>query len=76
MWKYPNIALVMEDGPISSLDLCLLKELPKIPRIVVGAQVALALHFLHSMSVIRRGLNTSKILMWSLSLGKLVNCKL
>ena len=77
--KYPNIALVMEDGPMGSLDLCLLKELPEVPRIIVyriGTQIASALRFLHSIPVIHRGLNTSKVLIYSLSLDNLVNCKL
>ena len=77
--KYPNIALVMEDSPVGSLDLCLLKELHKVSRIVVyriAAQVASALRFLHSIPVIYRSLTTSKVLIWSLSLDDVINCKL
>ena len=77
--KYPNIALVMEDSPVGSLDSCLLKELHKVSRIVVyriAAQVASALRFLHSIPVIYRSLTTSKVLIWSLSLDDMVNCKL
>ena len=77
--KYPNLALVMEDGPMGSLDSCLLKELLEVPRIVVyriAAQIASALCFLHSIPVIYRGLTTSKVLVWSLSLDDLINCKL
>ena len=77
--KYPNIALVMEDGPMGSLDSCILKELHDVPRIVVyriAAQITSALHFLHSMSVIHHGLTISNVLVWSLSLDDLVNCKL
>ena len=77
--KYPNIALVMEDGPMGSLDSCILKELYDVPRVVVyriAAQIASALHFLHSMSVIHHGLTISNVLIWSLSLDDLVNCKL
>ena len=77
--KYPNLALVMEDGPMGSLDSCLLKELREVPRIVVyriAAQITSALRFLHSIPVIYRGLTTSNILVWSLSLDDLVNCKL
>ena len=76
---YPKIALVMEDGPIGSLDSCLLKELVEVSRIVVyriAAQLASALRFLHSIPIIYRRLTTSKILVWSLSLNNLVNCKL
>ena len=77
--KYPNMALVMEDGPMASLDTCLLKELPEVPRVVVyriAAQIASALRFLHSIPIIYRHLTTSNILVWSLSLDNLVNCKL
>ena len=77
--RYPNIALVMEDGPIGSLDTCLLKELVEISRIVVyriAAQLASAIRFLHSIPVIYRRLTTSKILVWSLISDNLVNCKL
>ena len=77
--KYPNIALVMEDSPVGSLDSCLLKELHKVSRIVVyriAAQVASALCFLHSIPLIYRSLNSSKVLIWSLSLDDMINCKL
>ena len=77
--KYPNMALVMEDGPMGSLDTCLLKELLKVPRIVVyriATQIVSALRFLHSIPIIYRHLTTSNILVWSLSLDDLVNCKL
>ena len=77
--KYPNLALVMEDGPMGSLDTCLLKELLEVPRIVVyriAAQIASALRFLHSIPIIYRHLTTSNVLVWSLSLDELVNCKL
>ena len=77
--KYPSLALVMEDGPIGSLDSCLLKELLEVSRIVVyriAAQIASALRFLHSIPVIYRDLTTSKVLVWSLSLDDLINCKL
>ena len=79
MCKRPHVALVMEDSPMGSLDLCLLKELPEVPRIIVyriGAQIASALRFLHSIPLIYRCLNSSKVLIWSLSLDNLVNCKL
>ena len=77
--KYPDIALVMEDGPMGSLDSCMLKELHDVPRIVVyriAAQIASALRFLHSVSVLHHGLTINNVLVWSLSLDDLVNCKL
>ena len=77
--RYPNVAFVMENTPMGSLDSCLLKELRDVPRIVVyriAAQIASALRFLHSIPIIYRGLTTSKVLVWSLSLDDLVNCKL
>ena len=77
--RYPDIALVMEDSPEGSLDLCLLKELQNVSRIVVHrivAQVASALRALHSIPIIYRNLTTSKVLIWSLSLDDFINCKL
>jgi len=77
--KYPNIALVMEDGPMGSLYSCLLRELLEVPRIVVyriAAQIASALRFLHSIPLIYRSLTTRKVLVWSINLNNLVNCKL
>ena len=77
--KYPNVALVMEDSPMGSLDSYLLKELHNASRIVmfrIAAQVASALDFLHSIPVIYRSLTSSRILLWSLSLDDMVNCKL
>ena len=79
MCKYPNVALVMEDCPVGSLDSYVLKELHNVSRIVVfriAAQIASALHFLHSIPVIYRGLSADKVLIWSLSLDDIVNCKL
>ena len=77
--KYPNFALVMEACPMGSLDSCLLKELCEVPRIVVyriATQIASALCFLHSNSIMYCNLTTTKVLVWSLSLDDLVNCKL
>ena len=76
--KYPNIALVMEDGLMGSLGSCLLKEPLEVPRIVVyriARQVASALDFLHSIPIIYRNLTVNKILIWSLGLDD-INCKL
>ena len=77
--RYPHIALVMENSPEGSLDLCLFKELQNVSRIVVyriAAQIASALRALHSIPVIYRNLTASKILIWSLSLDDFINCKL
>ena len=77
--KYPNVALVMEDCLVGSLDSYVLKELHSVSRIVVfriAAQIASALHFLHSIPVIYRDLSADKVLIWSLSLDHMVNCKL
>ena len=76
---YPNLMLVMEDGPLGTLDMCLLKEKPSVPRIVVyriAAQITSALRFLHTIPIIYRHLTTTRVLMWSLGMDELINCKL
>ena len=77
--KYPNMGLVMEDSRLGSLESCLLKDLMKVSKVVVyriAAQIASALHFLHTIPVIYRNLTISRVLIWSLSLDDMVNCKL
>ena len=77
--NYPNVTLVMEDGPLGTLDMCLLKERLPVSRIVVyriAAQVTSALRFLHTIPVIYRHLTSTRVLMWSLCLDNLINCKL
>ena len=69
----------MEDGPLGTLDMCLLKEKSSVSRIVVyriAAQIASALRFLHTIPIIYRHLTTTRVLMWSLSMDELTNCKL
>ena len=76
---YPNLTLVLEDGPLGTLDVCFMKEVSPVPRIVVyriAAQIASALRFLHTIPIIYRHLTTTRVLMWSLSMDELVNCKL
>ena len=76
---YPNLTLVIEDGPLGTLDMCLLKEKSPVPRIVVyriAAQITSALHFLHTIPIIYRHLTATRVLMWSLSMDELINCKL
>ena len=77
--KYPNVALVMEDSQLGSLESCLLKDLEEVSKVVVyriATQIASALHFLHTIPVIYRNLTISRVLIWSLSLNDMVNCKL
>ena len=77
--SYPNLTLVIEDGPLGTLDMCFMKEVSPVPRIVVyriAAQIASALRFLHTIPIIYRHLTTTRVLMWSLSMDELVNCKL
>ena len=77
--KYPNVALVMEDSQLGSLESCLLKDLEEVSKVVVyriATQIALALHFLHTIPVIYCNLTISSVLIWSLSLNDMVNCKL
>jgi len=76
---YPNLTLVMEDGPLGTLEMCLFKERSPVPRIVVyriAAQITSALRFLHTIPIIYRHLTATRVLMWSLSMDELINCKL
>ena len=75
----PTMSLVLEDAPEGSLQTPLLKEQRAFSRIVlyrVAIQVASALRFLHSINVIYRDLKADNVLLWSLSLDHLINCKL
>ena len=41
----------------------------------IAIQVASAVHYLHNINIIHRDLNLNKVLLWSLSLKHLINCK-
>ena len=75
----PTMALVLEEAPKGSLQSPLLREQRAFSRIVlyrIGIQVASALRFLHSINIIFRDLKADNVLLWSLSLDHLINCKL
>ena len=76
---FPQPCLVMEEAPMGSLEGPLIKHKVPISRIVLfrmAAQIASALKHLHSLSYIYRDLKASNVLLWSLSMDQLVNCKL
>ena len=76
---FPQPRLVMEEAPMGSLEGPLIKHKVPISRIVLfrmAAQIASALKHLHSLSYIYRDLKASNILLWSLSMEQLINCKL
>ena len=78
---HPNMALVMEEAPMGSLQKHLMgtKDKVLIHRLVIhrmAAQVAAALHFLHSTGIIFRDLKAANVLLWSLSPNSLCHCKL
>ena len=75
---HPMMALVLEEAPMGSLQKHLKYKVP-IHRLVIhrmAAQVAAALHFLHSTGIIFRDLKAANVLLWSLSPDSLCHCKL
>ena len=74
----PKPALVMEVAPMGSLDKHL-KRRKQISRVVlfrITTQIASALECLHKLSLIYRDLKSANVLLWSLGLDDLINCKL
>ena len=76
---FPQPCLVMEEAPLGSLDRPLINHGTPISRVVLfklASQIASALKFLHGLSFIYRGLKASNVLLWSLDMDHIVNCKL
>ncbi|XP_065920042.1 leucine-rich repeat serine/threonine-protein kinase 2-like [Dysidea avara] len=74
----PTISLVLEDAPQGTLQVPLLSEQFAFSRIMIyriAIQVASALQYLHSSNISFHDLRASNVLLWSLSLDHLVNCK-
>ena len=75
----PQPCLITEKVPFGSLDEPLIKHGAAISRVVLfklSSQVASALRFLHSNSFIYRNLKAANVLLWSLDMDHIVNCKL
>ena len=76
---FPQPCLVMEEAPLGSLDGPLIKHAKPISRVVLfklASQIASALKFLHGLSFIYRDLKAANVLLWSLDMDHIVNCKL
>ena len=76
---FPQPCLVMEEAPLGSLDGPLIKHAKPISRVVLfklASQIASALKFLHGLSFIYRDLKAANVLLWSLDMNHIVNCKL
>ena len=74
----PTMLLVLEEAPEGSLQSFLLGDQRVFSRIVlhrITIQVASALHFLHSINIVFQDLKADNVLLWSLSLDHLINCK-
>ena len=69
----------MEEALLGTLDGSLIKYSVSISRVVLFkllSQIASALRFLHSLSFIYRELEAGNVLLWSLGMDHIVNCKL
>ena len=69
---HPTMLLVLEEAPLGSLQIPLLREQWPFSRIVlhrIAIQVASALCFLHSINIIWRDVQVDNVLLWSLSTG-------
>ena len=76
---HPRIAIVMERAPENSLEWPLVTQKNPIHRITlfrIAAQVAAALKFLHSKTILFRDLKASNVLLWTLDSQSLCHCKL
>ena len=76
---FPQPSLVTEEAPLGSLDGPLIKHSAPISRVVLfklASQIASALKFLHGLSFIYRNLKAANVLLWSLDINHIVNCKL
>ena len=76
--ELPHLALVLEYAPGGTLKTPLVKSSKPLPRILLfrmAAQIAAGLDFLHQKSYIYRDLKSDNILLWSMRLNNLVNCK-
>ena len=76
---FPQPCLVMEEAPLGSLEGLLMKHGTAISRVVLfklSSQIVSALKFLHGLSFIYRDLKASNVLLWSLDMDHIVNCKL
>ena len=76
---HPRIAIVMERAPENSLEWPLISQKSPIHRITlfrIAAQVAAALKFLHTKTILFRDLKASNVLLWTLDPQSLCHCKL
>ena len=77
--KPPEFALVLELAPGGALSTPLTKKSHPLPRILfyrMATQICVGLDFLHHQSYIFRDLKAGNILLWSLRLNNVINCKI
>ena len=75
---HPLMALVLEEAPLNSLEFLILKERLPVHRLTIfriAAEVAAALHYLHSRGIIFRNLKAANVLLWTLDPESLCHCK-
>ena len=70
--------LVLEEAPLKSLEHALLVKKVSVHRLTIfriAAEVAAALHFLHTQGIIFRDLKAANVLLWTLDPDSLCHCK-
>ena len=73
------VGLVVEEAPLKSIDLLLLRSKVPVHRVTIyriAAEVASGLQFLHSRGIILRDVKAANTLLWTLDPDSLCHCKL
>ena len=76
---HPLMALVLEEAPLKSLEFPILKQKIPVHRLTlfrIVAEVAAALHFLHSRGIVYRDIKAANVFLWTLDPDSLCHCKL
>ena len=79
MYMQPTIASVLEEAPLNTLEISIIKNKIPIHRLTVfriAAEVAAALRYMHSKGIVYHNLHIGNVLVWTLDPASLCHCKL